>query len=316
MATTAQSLSKAIQGLWRDRSNDPSQLPKALAFAPVNQVLGNGQFQILSNDLRLDAQDPAQGALRADNADYALGDFGYGTVDVTTQRYASLLYKLPQSVIDAIEGQNGFVNVADDAMKAVSNQILDGFTAQFVAEVTANATALGTLDLSDVTTDILAYFDASIEAIELAGSKRPTHLLMGAEAFRAFRNMDQVQGSTALGGAAAGGSFRRTGYAPMSAVGEFFRAAFGLEILVEDRTFINSAGAAAYTLSTSMVLGYAGDPTGGSVITFAKTPGFIDFDVRELSLPSPMGIGVAANAHYSVRVADADKVRRIPVTLP
>jgi len=312
MATTAQSLSKAIQGLWRDRSNDPSQLPKALAFAPVNEVLGNGQFQILSNDLRLDAQDPAQGALRADNADYALGDFGYGTVDVQTQRYASLLYKLPQSVIDAIEGQNGFVNVADDAMKAVSNQILDGFTAQFVAEVTANATALGTLDLSDVTTDILAYFDAAIEAIELAGSKRPTHLLMGAAAFRAFRNMDQVQGSTALG--ETGG--RRTGYAPMSAVGEFFRAAFGLEILVEDRTFINAAGNAAYTLSTSMVLGYAGDPTGGSVITFAKTPGFIDFDVRELSLPSPMGIGVAANAHYSVKVADADKVRRIPVTLP
>ena len=312
MATTAQSLSKAIQGLWRDRSNDPSQLPKALAFAPVNEVLGNGQFQILSNDLRLDAQDPAQGALRADNADYALGDFGYGTVDVQTQRYASLLYKLPQSVIDAIEGQNGFVNVADDAMRAVSNQILDGFTAQFVAEVTANATALGTLDLSDVTTDILAYFDAAIEAIELAGSKRPTHLLMGAAAFRAFRNMDQVQGSTALG--ETGG--RRTGYAPMSAVGEFFRAAFGLEILVEDRTFINAAGNAAYTLSTSMVLGYAGDPTGGSVITFAKTPGFIDFDVRELSLPSPMGIGVAANAHYSVKVADADKVRRIPVTLP
>jgi len=312
MATTAQSLSKAIQGLWRDRSNDPAQLPKALAFAPVNQVLGNGQFQILSNDLRLDAQDPAQGSVRADNADYALGDFGYGTVDIQTQRYASLLYKLPQSVIDAIEGQNGFVNVADDAMKAVSNQILDGFTANFLAEVTANATALGTLDLSDVTTDVLAYFDAAIEAIELAGSKRPTHLLMGASAFRAMRNMDQVQGSTALG--ETGG--RRTGYVPMSAVGEFFRAAFGLEILVEDRTFINAAGNAAYTLDTSMVLGYAGDPTGGSVITFAKTPGFIEFDVRDLAMPSPEGIGVAGNAHYAVKVADADKVRRIPLTLP
>ena len=102
----------------------------------------------------------------------------------------------------------------------------------------------------------------------------------------------------------------------MSAVGEFFRAAFGIEILVEDRTFINAAGSAAYSLSSSMVLGYAGDPTGGSVITFARTPAFIEYDVRELAMPSPMGIGVAGNANYVCKVADADKVRRIPLTLP
>jgi hypothetical protein len=316
MATTAQSLSKVIQGLWKDRSNDPSQLPKALIFAPTNEVLGNGQFQVLNDDLRLDARDPAAGTARADAADYASGDYGYSTVSVQTARHASLLYRLPQNVIDAIEDQNRMVSVANDAMKAVSSQILDRFTANFVAEVTANATALSTLDLSDVTTDLIAYFDAAIEAIELAGSKRPTHLLMGAAAFRALRNCDQVQGSTSLGGAASGGSFRRTGYAPMSAVSEFFRAAFGLEVLIEDRTFINAAGTAAYTLDTSMVLGVAGDPTGGSIVTFSRTPGLIEFDVRELALPAPLGIGVACNADYSVKVTDSDKVRRIPLTLP
>lgn len=312
MASTAQSLSKAIQGLWSDRSNDPSQLPKALVFAPVNQVLGNGQFQVLADDLRLDAGDSAQGTVRADNADYAVGDFGYSTISIATQRHASLLYKLPQNVIDSIEGQNGFVNVANDAMKAVSNQILDQFTAEFITEVTANASALSTLDLSDVTTDLLAYFDAAIEAIELGGAKRPTHLLMGSEAFRALRNMDQVQGSTALG--ETGG--RRTGYAPMSAVAEFFRAAFGIEILVEDRTFINSSGSAGYVLGTGMVLGYAGSATDGSVVTFARSPGFIEFDVRDLVLPMPQGVGVAANADYTIQVCDADKIRRIPCTLP
>jgi hypothetical protein len=40
MATSSQNLSKAIQGLWRDRSNDMDQLPKALAFSPVNPMLG------------------------------------------------------------------------------------------------------------------------------------------------------------------------------------------------------------------------------------------------------------------------------------
>ena len=318
MATSAQSLSRAIQGLWRDRSNDPAQLPAALAFAPVNPMLGNGQFQILSNDLRLDDRDADQGAPLADNSPYSSGQFGYGTVAVQTQRHSSLLYKLPQNVIDAIQGENGVVDVAEDAMKAVSNQILDYYTGEFLTAVTADlaAAAGGTLDLSDLTTDILDYFDDTIEEIEKAGAKRPTHLLMGAEAFRAFRNMDQVQGSTALGGAASGGSFRRTGYAPMSAVGEFFRAAFGLEILVENRTKINSAGAGAYALSTTAVLGYAGDPRGGCVTTFAKDGGLIEFDVRDLAMPDPIGIGVAANADYVVKVTDPNAGRRIALTLP
>lgn len=316
MATTAQSLSRAIQGLWRDRSNDPAQLPSALTFAPVNPMLGNGQFQILSNDLRLDDRDADQGAPLADNSPYASGQFGYGTVSVQTQRHSSLLYKLPQNVIDAIQGQNGVVDVAEDAMKAVSNQILDYFTGEFLTAVNAemDAAAGGTLDLSDVTTDIIDYFDDTIEEIEKASAKRPTHLLMGAEAFRAFRNMDQVQGATALG-SIEGGS-RRTGYAPLSAVGEFFRQAFGIEILVENRTKINGAGAGAYALSTTAVLGYAGDPRGGCVTTFAKDGGLIDFDVRDLSMPDPVGIGVAANADYLVKVTDPAAGRRIALTLP
>ena len=149
MATSAQSLSRAIQGLWRDRSNDPAQLPAALAFAPVNPMLGNGQFQILSNDLRLDDRDADQGAPLADNSPYSSGQFGYGTVAVQTQRHSSLLYKLQQNVIDAIQGENGVVDVAEDAMKAVSNQILDYYTGEFLTAVAADlaASAGGTLDL-------------------------------------------------------------------------------------------------------------------------------------------------------------------------
>jgi hypothetical protein len=312
MANTSQSLSKAIQGLWRDRSNDPAQLPKALAFAPVNEALGNGQFQILSDDLRLDVRDGAAGTARADSADYATGEFGYSTVSIATQRHASLLYKLPQNVIDAVQGQNGFVKLAGDAMKATSNQILDQYTRNFNAEIAANASAGSTLDLSDVSTDIVAYFDDLIEAMEIAGGKRPTHLLMTPAHLRAFRNMDVIQGSTALGD----GGGRRTGYAPMSAVGEFFRAAFGLEILVEDRTMIGSGGSAEYVFGSGMVLGYAGSATDGSVITFARSPGLIQYDVRELVLPMPVGIGCAANADYVVKVTDAEQIRRIPCTLP
>lgn len=317
MANTTQNLSKAIQGLWRDRSNDPNELPQALAFSPVNPMLGNGEYQILSDDLRLDDRDDKMGAAAGDNADYAIGEFGYSTVSVQTQRHSSLLYKLPQSVIDAIEGENGYVRVADDAMKAVSDQILDKYTGVWLAACAAglSAPAGGALDLSSQSTDLIAYFDAAIEEIEKAGSKRPTHLIMGAEAFRKLRNNDQVQGATALGGAASGGSFRRTGYAPMSAVADFFRAAFGIEILVEQRTKLNSAGAGAYTLSTSMVLGYAGDPRGGCVTTFAKSADLIEYDVRDLVLPMPIGVGVAANAYYTVEVTDPNKGRIITVTL-
>jgi len=318
MATTAQNLSKAIQGLWRDRSNDPNQLPQALTFSPVNPMLGNGEYQILVDDLRLDERDDAAGSARGDNAQYAPGEFGYGSVAVQTERHASLLYKLPQSVIDAIEGQNGFVRVSEDAMKATSNQILDRYTGKWAAAAAAGlaAPSAGGLDLSDVTTDILGYFDSVIDEIQKGSAKRPTHLIMGAEAFRAFRNMDQVQGSTALGGAASGGSFRRTGYAPMSAVAEFFRAAFGIEILVEDRTKINTSGAGAYTLSTQAVLGYAGDPRSSCITTFAKSADLIEFDVRDLSMPDPVGIGCAANAWYKVEVTNPAAGRILTVTLP
>ena len=317
MASTSQNLSKAIQGLWRDKANDTSNLPKALTFSPVNSMLGNGKYQILSSDLRLDDRDVKMGAASGDNADYAIGEFGYSTVAVQTERHSSLLYKLPQAVIEAIEGENGFVRVADDAMKAVSSQILDKYTAEWLAAAAAglSAPAGGALDLSDNSTDLIAYFDAAIDEIEKGGSKRPTHLVMGAEAFRKLRNNDQVQGGTSLGGAPSGGDFRRTGYAPMSAVAEFFRAAFGIEILVEDRTKLNSAGNGAYTLSTSMVLGVGGDPRGSAITTFAKSADFIEFDVRDLAMPSPEGIGVAANAYYKAEVTDPSKGRIITVTL-
>lgn len=314
MATSAQSLSRAIEGLWRDRSNDPAQLPKALTFAPVNFALANGQYQIMDTDLRLDDRDPDQGALLGDNSPYVSGQFGYSTVSIQTQRHASLLYKLPQAVIDAIQGENGVVDVAEDAMKATSNQILDYFTGQFAAEVTANVAAptAGGLDLSDVTTDLVAYFDDVIEEIELGSAKRPTHLIMNAAAFRAFRNMDQVQGATALG--ETGG--RRTGYAPMSAVAAFFRGAFGLEILVEDRSKINASGDAAYSLGATAVLGYVGGPRDSAITTFARDGGLIKYDVRDLAMPDPVGIGCAAEAHYVVKATNPGAARRIALTLP
>lgn len=313
MASHTQNLSKAIQGLWQDRSNDMDVLPVALQFSPINPMLGNGEYQIMSNDLRRDERDPRQGAVLSDNADYALGEFGYSTVSIQTERHSSLLYKLPQSVIDALEGENSVLRVADDAMKACSNQILDGYTAKWVAAADAGlaAAAGGALDLSTQSTDLVSYFDALIEEIEKESGKRPTHIVMGSRAFRAFRNMDQVQGSTALG--ETGG--RRTGYAPMSAVASFFRAAFGLEILVETRTKIDSSGSADYTLDTQLFIGCAGDPRSSCITTFAKDSGLITFDTRDLVLPMPEGVGVAANAFYKVEVTDAAAGRKVAVTL-
>ena len=272
----------------------------------------------MADDLRLDERDDIQGAAIGDNAQYGAGDFGYSSVAVQTQRHASLLYKLPEAVIQAIQGENGFVRVAEDAMKATSNQILDRYTGEWLTAAGAGlaAPAGGTLDLSDLTTDVTAYFDAAIDEIQKGSAKRPTHLIMGAEAFRAFRNMDTIQGSTALGGAASGGSFRRTGYTPLSAVAEYFQAAFGLEILVEDRTKVNSAGNGAYTLSTSMVLGYAGDPRSSCITTFAKSADFIEYDVRDLAMPDPVGIGCAANAYFKVEVTNPAAGRIITVSLP
>lgn len=324
MATVSQALTKAIPGLWRKKSNDMSQLPAGLGMAPINIMRSNGEYQILTSDLRFDERDPEQNKAAGDAESYAAGDIQYSSVAVSTQRYISKMYIIPERVALALESDNEVMDLARDAMDAVSNQLLDGWNKKFTDAAIAGLTAgSGALDLSSPSaTDLVDYFNTEVENIQLTSGKRPNRLLISSQVAHALRNMDTVQGATALGGADGGGgsTFRRTGYAGFAAVQEFFRAMYGLEVLVDDRTYIDSSGTARYafyddgTSTNYAFLGFA-DPRSGAITTFSQKRDIIDYDVQDLVLPNPRGVGVVGDARYKVEVTDPNAGRLLTVTL-
>ena len=312
MANTAENLSQIVKGLWQERSNDMSQLPASLGFSPFNKALGNFQYQILSTDLRLDTSDPRQGAVMADHADYSEGVISYSTVSKVTQRRGANGFVIPNAVMEAIEDQNGLVSLADDAMRAISNQILDSFTLDFITAATAGLGAFSGLDLSTPATDLQTYFDTQVQNIETGSGKRVNTLLLGKKAAMRLAGMDTVANGPGIALAASPTVQRRLGYTSLDRVRGFFRDVYGIELLIEDRTYLN-AGSGAYVLDTDMFLGYA-DPRGGVMATFSRVADIIDFNVRETAYPKVEGLAITGDAHWKVEVTDSIAGGRIPVT--
>lgn len=316
MANTQENLTRALAGLWRSRSNDMSQMPSGLSFSPFNYGLGNNEYQIASTDFRLDTSDPMQGAIQGDHSDYPEGLISYSTVTVNTQRRAAQGFVIPYAVIDALQGENPFLDLADDAMKAVSNQLLDRWTLDFVAEATAGfaAPAAGGLDLSTLSTDAVAYFNSVITEIEQGSGKKCTHAIMGKEAVMAMANLDSIANGPGIAVGSSLASQRRLGYTSPDRVVSFFREMYGIELLVEDRTYL-AAGTGAYTLGTSMVIGNV-DPRGGSMATFMKSPDIVDFNVRETAFPKVEGLVVTGDSHWKIEATDPEAARIVTLTLP
>lgn len=310
MANINESLTAAVEGLWRDRSNDPNNLPGFLRVAPVNAMLGNGQYQIMTSDTRLDERDSAQGGPVSDYADFVSDTIGYSTVSVVTTRHASKGFPISEAVMAALEGQNGILDLAQDAMNACSNQILDKYSRLAVGVATSGLTSGGTIAASTASTDITSALLTQIEAIDLASGKTPNVLLIGMDTFRNLMQNDQVFGQPAIGGAASGGSFRRLGALGPDAVSTYFRTVLGLELVVDGRSYTTSAGAKAYTLADRGILAYAA-PRGGCMTTFSRESGLIKYNVHDTSYPQVPGVAVTGEAWYEVAVTDPSAGRII-----
>jgi len=249
----------------------------------------------------------------ADHADYAEGVISYSTVTRQTQRYGATGFVIPNAVLEAIEDQNGLISLADDAMRAVSNQLLDSWTLNFITEATAGLSAAAGLDLSVPTTDLQAYFDSQVQTIEQTSGKRVNAVLMGKRAAMAFAGMDTIQNGPGVTAGAAGQT-RRLGYSSGARVKEFFQDVYGINVLIEERTYLN-AGTGVYTLDTDLFIGHA-DPRGGSMTTFSRLADVIEFNVRETAFPKVEGIAVTGDSHWKVEVTDPSAGLRVPLTLP
>jgi hypothetical protein len=313
MALSTDNLLVAIEGLWADRTNDPSKMPAGLRIAEVNPMLGSGNFQILTSDKRLDLRDSAQGTRTGDYSDYVSDNLGYDTVSVQTSRHSSKGFVIPEAVAASLEDQNAVLDLAKDAMEACSNQILDFFSSEF-ATAAAGLPAGGGIAISLPATDITNAFLDEIENIHLASGKRPNRLLVNGEAFRFLRQNDQVFGQPAIGGD-NGGTFRRLGAMPADATHTYFSTVLGLELVVADRTLIDPTGAPSYPFQTGAgtsngVLAYC-DPRGGAMTTFARRGDLAEFRTHELAYPQVPGVAVTADAYYTVEVTDAAAGRLI-----
>jgi hypothetical protein len=69
-----------------------------------------------------------------------------------------------------------------------------------------------------------------------------------------------------------------------------------------------------YQLQWSLVM--LAIPRSSCITTFAKSADFIEYDVRDLAMPDPVGIGCAANAYFKVEVTNPAAGRIITVSLP
>lgn len=308
MSTLANSLATAIPGLFRERLGDAARSPKSLLIAPPIYSNGRNEYQILTSDLRLDLRDPAQGAAVASNADFVEGNIQYDVVTVSTQRYATQAFPISQRVIDGMQGVNAALDLAKTAEEACSAQIFGKHRA-LTSALSLSAPTAGTLALGTLSTDLKAYFNSVVNEVTLGSTKAPNYVYMNKKTYMALSNMDTIQ----QGAAIAAGPLR-TGFVNFGTVDAFF-AMYGLEVVVEDGSFINASGTSTFFGDAKILIGHKGaDPSASSLVTFAQDMGLCRWYVQETVLPKPPGLIVAADAQMLVSAVDSASARAIACT--
>jgi len=322
MATVSQSLTNAIPGLFRERANDPTKRSSALEIAPLVTQNSLGQYQIMVSDLRLDERDASQGAELGDSADFSPGSIEYGSVSVVTKRYGANSFHIPDRVVLALQNNNAQLDVARSAMNFVSDQLYGRFTKITIDAATAGLTAsgAGVLDLSTGgATDLVSYFSEVVHEILLGSTQRPNYIYMGPLVRHALRNMDSIQGGVAIASAASPTADRRTGYVSFGEIDSFF-AEYGLTVITDDTSFVNTAGTPAFLLSNKVIVGRAEAGGRSALHTFVQREGANDdlmkFYVREAANLAAPGIYVAGDMRIKVEVTDPQLARILTVTLP
>jgi hypothetical protein len=327
MATSAQSLSVAIEGLWRKRSNDLSQLTGAARIAAAITQNARGEYQFLSTDLRKDLRRPATAQSNVtEYTSFPVGNLQYSYASTQPRRHVADMFMLPSSVIAGLQDANSALDVAKDAEEYIANDLLTQHLNDFLtAAAGLAAPAAGALDLSVDSVDLNDYFRTVIREISLTSTQRPNFVYMSPEVHDRLISNDTIQEGTALAiGADTNSIERRTGFATDERLRMFFRS-LGLEVIVEHFSQINLSGAGEFVLGADIVIGRM-DPRGGTFQTFVrknvgKRSGtaplhyMVNFLVQDTVLPAPQGIAVAGDGFWEIQGTNVLSGRLIDVTL-
>jgi hypothetical protein len=327
MATSAQAMKEAVQGLWRRRANDPTRLPGALRAARVIEQGATGEYQFLSTDLRRDLRSPLSSTtIVSEYETFPISSISYSKADVAPKRHLAPMYVIPDSVRSGLEDANSALDLAVDAETSIANHLLAQHLTEFVTNAKAGLAnpAAGTLDLSTPATDLATYFRSVITEIILSSTERPNYVYMGRAAADRMITNDTIQNGTSLAVGASPTVERRTGYVADAALVAFF-ASLGLELIVEDMSQIATSGSAAFLLSTDMFVGRMDDRS-GTIQTFSRrnigrragataVQNMVNIYTQDLVLPNPAGIGVAGDGFWEIAVTNPNSGREITVSL-
>jgi hypothetical protein len=291
-----------IKGFFRDYASN--RAPVGLELAPptaIDSTLGGYLYR--KNDLR---NDERQNYLSALDGDFQRSFSTIEAVSVATQNFKSRFEVLPQQVIDTIDAQSG-QGIVNSTVRGTADQLYGDFVRRLVAAATAGLPA-DTINLSTDSVDIYNDFESACQTIQKASNLRPNVIYMSPASYQRILSNDQLQNGTSVSIAASAGAARRTGFPVQGYAAEWFRTRLGLELLVEDRTGLDTTGVGNYVLGNSIILAHAAPGSERSALKTVHMPmdggGLVRFITAPTTLPFPVGIGVAAEAQYKVEVTE------------
>ena len=312
-----QVLSAMIEGLYRDRAS--AVLPAGFGIAPAyGAPSARAEFLVFTSDNRFDDRKDA-GKATSLTSQFQKADYTLSPVDVQMQDHKSSYTVIPAGFLASIADNASLVT---SVMDAKIDEIYGGYTSELQAEIAGAGLVSGqALNLTTGSEDVIDKINETIRDLQLASNKSPNTIYMGQATFHAMMNQDQVQEGSAISGfVSAGSAVRRLGSVTPEAVFNFFRSRFGLTLVVDDRTILDSTGAPAYAAGDDIVICHA---NGGSAASCFKTfhlqtytpADLVRFLNQDSRLPDPEGQAVAANAVYKIKVVDSQLGALCTVTL-
>jgi hypothetical protein len=291
---------EVLQGLRRDYDNERN--PGLETIAPIVQHDAlQGQFLV-----------PDYSNLPEAGVNRAAGHYSspeqafqqYKDVTYALKRYMSREQIVPKRFGQVLKAQG--IDMLQRANKLAMDE-MHLIHAENVVVAAQGLNAGTAIDLSTASENLAAIITGDMDAMHADIGHAPDTVVMNRAVYSALRQQDEIFQGPALG--EAGG--RRLGAATADMVDAYFRAQFGLNILVTE--YRTRGGASPYLLGNQMLFVKTGG-LDGTMFTASNGP-LMETLYREIGAGGPVGGGIVSDSSHAVVLVDAALGRKTAVTL-
>jgi hypothetical protein len=313
-------LYSSLKGVFKDYMN--TEAPASLKVAPiVYQNSSTGQYLTFTNPGFAKEARPAVKNGGPGGGFLPMSDAGttFNTVE-TLWRSGERQYlsDIERAAVESLSD----VSLQEHLIRFVSQPIFADHVSDTIASIAA-LPGTASLTLTSETAPVLDTFRAEIRAIQKATGRRPTHVYMGAEAYDAFLNQDEVQKGVALAGyTISGGTSRRTDGPDMGYLETWFKSKLGLELVTESFVWTNTSDVQEFMVSTTCGLLTVGAGMAPSTLktacrTIGRSGDLVDFYVEKAGIANNVapGIFVAASGDFKLWTPESVSGRKISLTI-